>query len=42
MGGALAMHIRCLIIEQLTKKGCSMIAVSKAYGLSYSTVRKLW
>ena len=42
MGGALEMHIRSLIIEQLTKEGCSMIAVSKEHGLSYSTVRRLW
>src|SRR4051794_33886990 len=41
MGGALPMHLRSLIIEQLTKAGCSMIAVSKEHGLSYSTVRKL-
>src|SRR3954469_11998320 len=42
MGGALPMHIRSLIIEQLTKEGSSMIAVSKEHGLSYSTIRKLW
>lgn len=42
MGGALEMHIRSLIIEQLTKESCSMIAVCKEHGLSYSTVRRLW
>jgi transposase len=42
MGGALPMHIRSLIIEQLTKTGSSMIAVCKEHGLSYSTVRRLW
>ena len=42
MGGALPMHIRSLIIEQLTKADNSMIAVCTEHGLSYSTIRRLW
>src|SRR4051812_39685075 len=42
MGGALEMHIRSLIIEQLSKGDSTMLAVSREHGLSYSTVRKLW
>lgn len=42
MGGPLPMHIRSLIIEQLTKADSSMIAVCKEHRLSYSTIRRLW
>jgi hypothetical protein len=42
MRGPLPMHIRSLIIEQLTKANSSMIAVCTEHGLSYSTIRRLW
>ncbi|MBE7174668.1 MAG: helix-turn-helix domain-containing protein [Williamsia sp.] len=42
MGGALPVHIRSLVLEQLTKTKCSLIAVCTEQGLSYSTIRRLW